>query len=461
MLQDHPSVEDFQTFLRNVPRPNNAARNARVLRHLLAECPACRENLLSMGWKPERLERLVYLTGEAAPESTLQASGGYNYDRAFAKADEAVAQFLVPAPLPAVPPQELLAELDRHPLADQVSLVERDERFASPGLVQWLIDRSHAKRYTDPDEMLHWSRVARSTATRSSPESVGGAVKLADLQARAWGQFGNALRVTGRMREAEEALSTAQRHLEAGTGDPALRAKVFEQIASLHTFQRRFDAAIAVLTEATEIYRHLGESHALARTLVQEAIAKLYSGEAENAVVILNQAIPLIDQEGDPHLLFAACHNLVQCYINLDQPEQALSIYSEMRDLYKEFSDPLLLLRTAWQEGHLLRDLGHLQAAEGALLRARTGFLKMDLMYEAAVVSLDLAAIYVKLRAVESCKQTVAETIPIFRALGVVRETFASLLQLQQVADQEQQALEIIRMLNARIEPHAKRNLLK
>ena len=52
-------------------------------------------------------------------------------------------------------------------------------------------------------------------------------------------------------------------------------------------------------------------------------------------------------------------------------------------------------------------------------------------------------------------------TVPIFRALQVDREALASLLQLQQVADQEQQAMELIRFLNARIEPFASRGLLK
>jgi hypothetical protein len=78
-------------------------------------------------------------------------------------------------------------------------------------------------------------------------------------------------------------------------------------------------------------------------------------------------------------------------------------------------------------------------------------------MYEVAVVCLDLAALYVKLKAIDDLKQTVAATVPIFRALRVDREALATLLQLQQVADKEQQAMELIRFLSARIEPLAKR----
>ena len=67
-------------------------------------------------------------------------------------------------------------------------------------------------------------------------------------------------------------------------------------------------------------------------------------------------------------------------------------------------------------------------------------------------MSLDLAAVYVKLGLVEEVKRTVMTTLPIFHALRVKLETLAALLQLQQVADQEQQALELIRTLKPRIE---------
>jgi tetratricopeptide (TPR) repeat protein len=339
--------------------------------------------------------------------------------------------------------------------------VEEDERFAIPQLVQPLIDRSHAVRYADPGSMLHWADLARSTAARSGGDAAGSAARLADIRGRAWGHYGNALRVNGRLREAEAAMVTAQAYLEVGTGDPVVKARLLEQSASLYTFQRRFEAAVTALVEAAEIYRQLGETHAFARTLVQEAAAFQYGGDPDRAVSLLNQAIPLIDHEADPHLLLAACHNLAWCYNDLGRPEQALSLYSEARDLYKEFGDSMILLRAGWQEGQLLRDLGHLRAAETALLRARQGFMDRNLMYEVAVVSLDLAAVYVKLKSVEDVKETVTATIPIFRALQVDREALASLLQLQQVADQEQGALELIRFLNARIEPLAKRGLLK
>ena len=165
-------------------------------------------------------------------------------------------------------------------------------------------------------------------------------------------------------------------------------------------FQRRFDEAVSALTEAAAIYRQLGETHAFARTLVHQAMPSCSRRNRERCGR-LNQAIPLIDHEGDPHLLLAACHNLVRCYIDLDQPEWALSIFSETRDLYTEFGDSLILLRANWQEGQLLRDLGHLRAAESALLRARQGFMDRGLMYEVAVICLDLAALYVKLKAIE------------------------------------------------------------
>jgi len=457
MSNGHPSTEDLNLFL---SRPANTARNGRVVRHLLAECPACRERLRWIGWPEDRLERLLRISSSesgATESAGLSSAATQSYDNAFSKAERSLNAFFTPVQPMEVAPELLIAELGSLSAEEQIRRAGSDPRYALPQFVHYLSDRSHAIRYHEPEQMLHLADLARTAAEACNPEATGGEMRLADLRALAWGHYGNALRVCGNLREAEEAFDRAAKLREEGTGDPPLRATLLEKMAALNTAQRRFEAAVSLAEEAGQIYRDLGESHRLAGSLVQKAIAALYSGETESAIDIFNSAIPLIDEEGDPHLLLAACLNLVHSYIEFDRPEQALSIYSETQDLYKEFSDSLIQLKVSWQEGRLLRDLGHLQAAERSLLQVRSGFMERGLMYEVAMTSLDLAAVYVKMRSIEEVRQIVVAAVPIFRALGVDREALASLLQLQQVADQEQEALDLIRFLNARIEPLSQR----
>lgn len=458
MTVTHPSLEDFRAFFRSKSGPGKSARNSKILRHLLAGCQTCRERLGEMGLEGSRLARLVLLPGGASEEPDASpAANEYDYGNAFAKVDQAVSALLSPDPDTEASPETLWAELGALPASEQIDKVQSDPRFATPAIVKDLMDRSHHVRYRDPEEMLRLADLARLASEACSPSQAGQELRLADLRGRAWGQFGNALRVNGRLREAEAALMSADNYRGAGTGDPMLRASRLERWTSLRTAQGLYDNAVELAEEAGQIYRELGETHLLASTMVQKAIAYLYAGEPESAIRTLNRAIPLIDHEDDPNLLLAACHNLIHAYVALDRPEQALLLYSEVRTLYREFDDPMILLRAAWQEGNLLRDLGHLRAAETILFNAREGFLERSLTYEAALISLDLAAIYVKLGLSEDLKQTVAAAVPIFRALGVDREALAALLQLQQIAGQEHQALELIRFLNARVKPLSKK----
>src|SRR6185369_136538 len=436
MTTFHPTVEDFEGFLRRPgrtlrlsisnPEPNRGInaretdRNRRVMRHLLAECGECHQRLSAMGWDRGRLDRLFRLPVEEEQEQVSAA--GYDCSRAFSSTEQALAAFFAEGRPAESTPEELMAELAPLPLEEQARWVGSYSRFANPQLVKRLVDASHASRYENPARMLHLAHLAYLAAEACTVVVAGSTARLADTRAHAWRQYGNALRVAGRLREAEEVIGKAHRLCAEGTGDPRLRAWLYEQTASLRIFQRRFDDAVEMADEAGRIYRDLGETQSQASTMVQKAIALLYSGEAEAAVRVLNRAIPLIDQERDPHLLLAACHNLIRCYIDLERPEQALSIYFEARDLYKEFNDSLISLRAGWQEGQLLRDLGHLGAAEEALLSARQGFLERDLFYEAAVVSLDVAAVYLKLGRAESLQQTVEQMVPIFTNLGVDRD---------------------------------------
>jgi tetratricopeptide (TPR) repeat protein len=428
---EHPTDAELEGLVQGAALNGHVRPHVQVVRHLLQGCPTCKDR----------------------SRTHLAPQAGYDYGASFAGAERALADFFATGRPSQMTPEILLSELRAAPEDHQENLVKSDRRFASVGLVDLLIESSHATRYKNTSEMLSLAALARVVADACTVEETGSDSRLADLKGRAWGHFGNSLRVCGQLREAEEAIATAEEYIRKGTADPPLRARLLEQKASLRTSQGRYPDAIELAEQAADVYREIGQMHNFATALVHKAIACQYAGEPENGITMLNQAIPLIDPEKNPHLLLAACHNLVVSYVALDKPEQALSLYYETRGLYKDFEDDLILLRAGWQEGQLLRDLGHLEAAETALLQARQGFEERNLAQEAALVSLDLAWVYVKLGRIEQLKQTVTQAIPIFQALRVGREAIAALLQLQHAEGQEQKALELIHLLNTRLSP--------
>lgn len=430
----HPSLEDFEGFLRDSPRPDTSERNAVIVRHLLTACSVCRKTLHDLGGAVPALSRLLEIPAPGKAQDAAKPSSRYNYDWAFARAERTVSTLLARGRLPERLP-ETLAELTALPESAQVQVVSAGGRFADPDLIQHLLDRSHAIRYENPRKMLHMALLARTAADTCSPEAAGGESCLADLRAEAWRQFANALRINGQAIEAELAFDTAFRLFEAGTGSSELRALMLAQLSPLRSFQGRFAEAIELIEQAGKIYRKIDQDHLVGSSMVQKAVVLIYADQPEKAVRILHEAIPLLDREEDPRLFLAAHHNLAQCYIDLGQPEEALALYCQARDLYRDHSDPLIILRATWQEGKLLGEIGHLHNAETALLRARQGFLEAGLAYEAAMVSLDLAEVYKKAGLTDKLRRTVTEALPIFRALRVSRETLAALLRLQEATE--------------------------
>lgn len=434
-MEGHPTAEDFGTLLQLNSRPRSAERNAWAVRHLLSGCEVCRSTLQSLKGAQTLLTRLFNRPFPASTEPATEAGRTYNYDWAFARTSRTLAQYLKHGRIPEHLP-ERLAEFSRLSDREQIRQVSSGGRFAHPDFIRYLIDQSDAARYQSPRRALHFAQLAHLAAEACTSGVAGGERQLADLQAHAWGSFGNARRICGNLLDADQAFVIAFQKCSSGSGSSSLRAFLLTRRGSLHSFQRQFKEALSLVEEAEQIYRELGERYLLAGTQVQKAVILVYAGEAETAANILQKAIPLIDPE-DSYLFLAAHHNLFRCYVDLDRPDEALAIHCEIRNLYQNCKDPLILLRAIWQEGQLLREIGHLHNAEVALLRARRGFEEAGLAYEMALVCLDLGEVYWKLELFDKLRDTLDQAVPILRSLQLDREVLASLLRLQQAAERE------------------------
>ena len=435
-MEDHPTSEDFERFLQYSPRPSHRERNAQIVRHLLLDCEVCHQTLRELQAESALLARLLETPLPRTEGGGTVPSKSYNYDWAFARTERVVAASLAHGG-PARGLLEPLTELSRLPEGEQIRKVSQGGRFTDPDFIETLVERSHAARYQSPKKTLHLANLARLAVEVCTEEEAGGAARMADLRAQAWRAYGNAQRICGNPLEAERAFRNSRQWYEKGTGSPWILAHLLSQMSSLRSLQEHYREAIRLAEESGQIYRELKNDHLLAGTMVQKAVYLLYSSHTEAAIEILLEAIPLIDREEEPQVFLAAYHNLARCYIGLDRPDEALATFVEAKPLYQQCRDPLILLRATWQEGQLLREIGHLQSAETALLRARKGFIEQGLGFEAAMVGLDLADIYAKLGRTADLRRILEEGIPIFRSLRVQQETLASLLRLRQAAGLE------------------------
>ncbi len=414
MTSVHPSLLELQSLLQDPGTEQGVREGSGAIRHILRGCSSCRAYLRGKMLHRDPGDQLpdVPVPGASEPER--------NYDSAFEAAEEMVSLLSSPSSL------DLLNELLTHQGATR-SFPESHRSV--PRLVKWLVASSHAIRYDNPDRMLNLANMARLAAEACAPTDAADRYKLADLRASAWAQFGNALRMRGSLLEAEEALITAFRRLASGTGDLEVRAGILQRMASFHALAERLPEAARAADEAGAIFVRLGDYHQYASTLIQKGMIRIDEGSPEESFLLLKQALPLVDCDEEPEILLAARHNLMRCYLDLGKTVEAAVLAHETDAFFAGLRNPLLLLRLKWQQGELMRDLGHLHAAEKMLCQARQGFLEWGLPHEFARTSLDLSSLYACQGADSKVQQIAQETVPLCQALQMKKEALALLLQ--------------------------------
>ena len=408
------------------------ADQRQVIGHLLEGCPSCRERLA--GWST-----VLFNAESLSEEALLEVDDRYDtaVDRAMSAAlgeeprwrEEREQIALCVAALRASP-KDLLTW-------------EEAEALRGWPKVEALLQLSFEARYSDPDEMWRLAFLAKTAAESLRPEQYGQKL-VVDIRARAWAELGNAYRITGQLDQAESALQQAHALLEEGTGDLLLLARVADLEASLRSSQRRLPEACELLDGVQQLYRQVGDLHLAGRALISKGINVHYQGSSREALGLFQEGFRLLDPNRDPGLIQSTRLSLLYAMVDCNHFQEAgrLLLESGLRQAFTE--EPLNLLKLRWVEGKVLAGLGKLRRAELAFEEARVGFQNREQDYDAALVGLELAAVWLQQGKVRQVQELAHETLETFRDLGIQREAVRALDMLHQACRQERATVGLI-----------------
>lgn len=399
---------------------------------------------------PARQDRLKgLLAGIARPSPPPVTTARYDqaFDRVFSRlsvAATSLEQERESAPL-------LLAGLLAAPAEGRTLLIRNARRFQSWALADLLLQQARIAWTEDPFNAEELATLALQVA-QALDTSRGRGPVVNDLAARAWSYIANARRIGSQPRPAEEAFRQAAKLLAQGTGDPLEQARLLDLQASLHRDQRRLEEATHCLDQALAAYRRAGEEGLAVRALITKTIIWREDGHPGRGVPLLRRLARQIDGERDPHLLLSIQHNLVTFLNESGRPEEAQALLPTVRKLALQLGTRLDLLRLRWLDGLVADNLGQDTRAEWSLRAARDGYLRMGLTADVALLSLDLAAFYLRRGRTRETRLLAAEIVPLFQAQEVHREALAAMMLFAEAAERETLTLRTLGEITRRLE---------
>jgi tetratricopeptide (TPR) repeat protein len=312
--------------------------------------------------------------------------------------------------------------------------------FRSPELVELLLDVGRDRVATQPAEALDLAELAELVARRV-PDALAGPELAHDLAIKARGHRSDALRATGALERAEEVMGEVLAMAES-SADVQLGAEIAVLAASLARALRHWEGAGRHLDRAIFAYRELGCPQELTEALVRRAEIASLAGRPEEALEPLEQARTALDEcargalEVEPLLVLSAHHLHARALCDLGFFVEAAALVDETAPLYAAVG-PLAELELAWVRGRVARGLGAAAEAEAHLVAARDGFLAAGHGYDAALVALDLADLFLDAGLTREVRQLGAFLLALFETTDIHREAMTALTLLARAAEHD------------------------
>jgi tetratricopeptide (TPR) repeat protein len=362
--------------------------------HLANLCPSCR--------------------GEIHAWEAMKA-GGTNYGYVLQALPAALARH---APELEAGLQRAERDLAAHlslPQEERRARIERAQsRFRGPFLAEMLIGESRRRIPRNSEEAYHLAELARFIIHRSpgTPESF-------DLVALASASMANACRAGGDLRRADELFQYVVTH--HGVTDVWALAQIDHLEGSLRSDQRLLLQAEALLSRAAMLYRVRGGMIETAQILITMGAMYYQQGSLSHAVETTRAALENLPQDVEPRFYLYGRHNLAVYLTEAGQYREAADLLEVDADLYARFPEPWTQLRLSWLQGKIAAGVMDFPAAERLFTQTRDGFVRQGIGYDAAMVSLDLALLYLKEGRAGEVRRVAEEMVLIFAAQGVHR----------------------------------------
>jgi tetratricopeptide (TPR) repeat protein len=312
----------------------------------------------------------------------------------------------------------------------------RSGRFSTIAVCELLIERSFVEGFEDPARARELADLAVQVADRLDLLLYGRSV-VQDFKARAWAYLGNARRLGSDLQGAEKALSLAEYFSEEGSADPLEEARILDLKASLLGDQGHLEAAAALLDVVVDIYEDIRDAHRQGRALISKGLILAYACRPEEGLGWIHRGLELIRFEQEPRLVLMANHNIAWCLTDCGRAEEARRHLDGILPLYDRFSDPWTRLRLGWLEARIAAGLGRCEEAETRLQQLRRACVEQKLGYDASLVTLDLAGLYLDQGRTAEVRRLAEEALPVLLAQDIHREAMAALIAFQRATEIE------------------------
>lgn len=311
-------------------------------------------------------------------------------------------------------------------------LIQNHSKYRSAALIETLCDESRRMAPADPDAARELARLGLEIADLLELERYGPRIRE-DLKALAHGFIGNAFRSAQQLDEAESSFRRSRRHLVKGSGLTPVGAELDSLEASYFALQRRFDEAQELLERARSTYEDLGEDRKLARVLIKQAKVSREAGRAEEACSLVAEALPKIDVDREPRLLFCALHNQMAALVDLSRFAEAEEILQVVKTLAQRLGNSSDPLHVRWVEAEIAAGQGRLTRAEVLFQEVSDDLRSRGLLVDLGLVSLQLSLVYEQQGESDRALQTLVEAHALLVHQAITREAEAARMLLADV----------------------------